>query len=73
MKQLIILLISLCVYTEGYSQTAEEYINRGNAKCELGDYRGAIADYNKAIELNPKYVKAYYNRGIAKKRLGDRR
>jgi tetratricopeptide (TPR) repeat protein len=31
----------------------------------MSDYDGAIADYTKAIELNPKYVEAYCNRGTA--------
>ena len=28
-------------------------------------------DFNKAIELNPNYVDAYYNRAGAKSKLGD--
>ena len=36
-----------------------------------GDLDGAIADYNRAIELNPKYASAYYNRGNAKEAKGD--
>ncbi len=47
------------------------YNNRGVAKGELRDYDGAIADYTKAIEINPNYANAYYNRGIAKKALND--
>jgi len=37
-----------------------------------GDWE-AINDYNKAIELNPKHSKAYYNRGLAKGELKDYR
>jgi tetratricopeptide (TPR) repeat protein len=32
-------------------------------KSDLGDNKGAIADYTKAIEVNPQYAEAYYNRG----------
>jgi tetratricopeptide (TPR) repeat protein len=37
----------------------------------LRDYAGAIEDYNEAIRLDPKYVAAYNNRGIAKSKLQD--
>ena len=47
------------------------YSNRGVAKKAKGDLAGAIADYNRAIELDPKYAAAYYNRGLAKKAKGD--
>ena len=54
-------------------QRAEEYFYSAFAKLDLGDSRGAIQDYNKAIELNPDFAEAYYNRGIAKSDLGDYR
>jgi tetratricopeptide (TPR) repeat protein len=28
-----------------------------------GHYTQAVADFSKALELNPRYAKAYYNRG----------
>jgi|TARA_B100000959_G_scaffold72699_1_gene77205 tetratricopeptide (TPR) repeat protein len=40
-------------------------------KYARGNYQGAIADYNKAIEINPQYANAYYNRGLTKRKLGD--
>ncbi|MBK7987037.1 MAG: tetratricopeptide repeat protein [Ignavibacteria bacterium] len=38
----------------------------------LGDNYAAIADYTKAIELNPQFAAAYTNRGYAKNNLGDK-
>jgi len=45
---------------------AKIYFNSGNQKFQNGDFEGALKDYNKAIELNPNYFKAYNNRGILK-------
>jgi tetratricopeptide (TPR) repeat protein len=47
--------------------------SRGKDKSALGDKKGAIADYNLAIRINPQYGNAYYNRGLAKSDLGDRK
>ena len=38
-----------------FSQTAEAYNNRGLLKIQLGDYREAIADYSKVIEINSDF------------------
>ena len=32
----------------------------------MKDYNGAIKDYNLAIEINPKFSRAYYHRGLTK-------
>lgn len=45
--------------------------DRGNAKRENGDVAGAIADYTRAIELDPKYVDAYVRRAVVKHGQGD--
>ena len=39
--------------------------NRGITYNNKGQHDWAISDYNKAIELDPKYVGAYLSRGIA--------
>ena len=51
------------------SISAETYFTWGHTKYDLGDYKGAIADFDTAIRLNPDDATAYYNRGIAKARL----
>ena len=49
------------------------YNNRGIAYYDLGNYKQAIEDYNRAIEIKPDYADAYYNRGIAYNGLGNYR
>ena len=53
------------------SISAQTYYTWGNTKYDLGDYKGAIADYDSAIRLKPDHAKAYYNRGNAKGKLGQ--
>lgn len=38
--------------------------NRGNACAFIGDFRAAIDDYGRAIELDPYLAMAYANRGL---------
>ena len=57
-----------CVHAQ---TTAADFNKRGLAKSDKGDLDGAIADYTRAIELDPKYASAYHNRGIAKSDKGD--
>ncbi len=47
------------------------YSVQGQVKYNANRYDEAIADLDKAIELNPKKADAYYNRGLSKFRLGD--
>ena len=47
------------------------YINRGGAYDYKGEYDRAIADFDKAIELNPKDGGAYINRGAVNYHKGE--
>ena len=52
-------------------QNARTYRDRGLAKQKKGDLDGAMADYNQAIKLDPKFTGAYNNRGNIKLKKGD--
>ncbi|ABW33469.1 tetratricopeptide repeat protein [Acaryochloris marina] len=52
--------------TEQIQSNISEYdlFNRALRKYEQGDYKGAIADFDQAIALNPQNVMAYIHRGF---------
>jgi tetratricopeptide (TPR) repeat protein len=58
----------------GPNDVVDDYINRGNALDEAGEFDRAMADYAKALQLKPGDGDVYYNRGIAyeRKKLFDR-
>ncbi len=47
------------------------YYNRAEIFFIEKDYRAAIADYNKAIELQPDFAEAFFNRGISRLSIGE--
>lgn len=49
----------------------EMYLERGNSKAILKDFRGALLDFDRAIELLPR-GRAYLLRGAVKGNLGMR-
>ncbi|MHC5724876.1 MAG: tetratricopeptide repeat protein, partial [Nostoc sp.] len=54
------------------SQSVIAYNKRGLARCELGDYEGAITDFDQALQISPRDAEIYNNRGNAHSHLGDR-
>ena len=53
------------------AQTFKYYFELAYEKGQKGDYYGAISDYTKAIELNPRDGILYKNRSISKENIGD--
>ena len=48
-------------------------ITGATAYSGLGNYKQAIEDYDRAIEIKPGYAEAYINRGVAYNGLGNYR
>lgn len=53
-------------------QPLAQRTDRGTAYFYLGENQQAIADYSKAIELDPNYTAAYYNRAHVYKLQGEK-
>ncbi|NEQ38648.1 MAG: tetratricopeptide repeat protein [Okeania sp. SIO3I5] len=50
---------------------SKDSYNKGLAYYKQGEYQQALAAYNQAIRLNPKFADAYYNRAIVYDDLGE--
>jgi tetratricopeptide (TPR) repeat protein len=48
----------------------EFWLNRGIQEYKAGDLEGAIASWEKALDIQPDLHEAWYNRGIALNDLG---
>ena len=64
----VFLTVGLC-YGGAWGSVGKEraisYYTTGCSYLEKGQWDKAIAEYNEAIELYPKYVEAYFYRGYA--------
>ncbi len=73
MKRLILILLILLIFlpTLSCSNSAQDYINKGYEHILDEDYEAALKDFNKAIEIDPRSVEAYNNRGIVLGIMGN--
>ena len=65
-RLLLFLMIMLMASVAACTSKAQEHYNNGRALDEKSDFDSAIEEYTKAIEADPKFVKAYLNRGIGR-------
>jgi tetratricopeptide (TPR) repeat protein len=54
-----------------FKNGAPEYIVKGNNKMQLGDFKGAILEFTKAVIIDPQLPHPYTNRGAAKLEIHD--
>ena len=60
-------LLSIPIEEKTYS--AEDFFQSGLAAFRAGNYEDAIADFTEAINLEPSYSQAYFNRAMTKQQL----
>jgi tetratricopeptide (TPR) repeat protein len=65
------LFFPLCCFAQTKSKEAAAYANSGIAKLKKHDFDGAIADFNRALQSDPKLAKVYVSRGLAKREKHD--
>ena len=61
----------LAIPADSSAQGARDYFHRGDVWYNAGSYDRAIAEYNRAITLDPNYAAAYVNRGHAWAQKGE--
>lgn len=52
-------------------KNAANYVNRALARYNINNLRGAMADYDTALDFDPNNFLAHYNRGLLRMNLGD--
>jgi len=55
-----------------YEVSAQELCEKGFEKLKNNEFKKAIEFFNKAIDINSKYKEAWYGRGVAIEKLGER-
>lgn len=65
MMRLVVLILFLIGSMVSFSQEAKRLLERGNEFFDKGEYEKAIEQYDKALELDPNYYQAQFNKGDA--------
>ena len=68
---LVFLFFSLS-YPAAWSQsTVGDLVKDGILKAKFGDYKAAMASFDKAIAMDSTQIEPYFNRGVARSELKD--
>jgi tetratricopeptide (TPR) repeat protein len=68
---LYLIVFGFFAYSSLKAQTAEDYVETGYKYAYEGNYAQALKSYDRAIKLETKFAKAYYNRAHVKYNLQD--
>ena len=68
---LLSLVFLVLTLTRDFPDKSTSFYQRENSHDNKDDYDAAIADYTRAIEIDPNFALAYNNRGNAYRRIGN--
>ncbi|HLM55699.1 MAG TPA: tetratricopeptide repeat protein [Pyrinomonadaceae bacterium] len=74
MRTLLLIALLLFIAPASSAQTpkdADDFYNRGFDRQVKGDVEGALADYTRAITIDPRNASAYANRGVLRLQAGQ--
>ncbi|MBK9392176.1 MAG: tetratricopeptide repeat protein [Bacteroidetes bacterium] len=71
MKRLIFITVLSFFFNAGFCQPAKDYYDKGFNLFNNRDFKGAIENFSKAIEIDPSIEQAYESRGTARYNLND--
>ncbi|MGC1393294.1 MAG: tetratricopeptide repeat protein, partial [Coleofasciculaceae cyanobacterium] len=57
--------------SDAYSEEAVALYEQGNEQLDAKDFSGAVASYDRALEIQSDYHQAWHNRGVALGNLGQ--
>jgi tetratricopeptide (TPR) repeat protein len=63
--------VDLSRYIDHYPEAAPEIYNRGLSYVNLGKDAEALADFNRCLEIDPNFVRAYRARGNTYLKMGE--
>src|SRR6185503_4827268 len=66
-----ILIFVMTVSLSAAAQNASEINSKGFRQAKKGNYARAVELFSRALELNPYYTEAWYNRALAQSKLKE--
>jgi tetratricopeptide (TPR) repeat protein len=71
MSKVFVLLLVLVFVCSTFGASVSGLVESGNALYSEGDFDGAIGEYDKAVEIDPKTFEAKFNKGASLFRKGE--
>lgn len=69
--KIILFLALISLSLQGHAQSARQYYKAGLAFSEAGNYKDAVGQFTRSLEIDPEYLQSYIERARAFEATGD--